>query len=160
MAYLHLPRSLADERAQINAEQVRQVYTEYGRQWTEEIKRIDPTLEVVRAKDNATDPDLIPGRWYILKHIPGSVDAYIELPKPPGTWLYGWLSANDMWNPRVHRSKKEAAEKLRAAKVRARKLEAEQRTDHMAEAVRAARRMRGDGGLTRSSQAKREGKGL
>jgi hypothetical protein len=160
MGYLLLPPSLSDERDQINAEQREQVYTEYGRQWTEEIKRIDPSLSIVRAKDHATDPDFKPGHWYMLKHIPESVDAYIELPRPPGAWLYDWLSANDMWNPRVHRSKQEARDKLRAAKTRARKLESEQREDVMAEAISAARRMRGDGGMTHSSQPKREGKGL
>lgn len=155
MTHLILPRSVAEEREQINAEMREQVYADYGREWTEEIRRVDPTLEIVRVKDNANDPDLIPGRWYLLKHIPDSPDAYIELPRPPGGWLYDWLSAADMWNPRVHRSKQEAKEKLRAAKIRANALESEQRVDVMAEAVRAARRVCGDGGMTKRTDRKR-----
>lgn len=144
---LLLLHSLADERAQINAEVREQVYADHARHWTEEIKRIDSTLEIVRAKDNCTDPDLLPGRWYILKPVPDSVDAYIELPRPPGSWMYDWLNAADMWNPRVHRSRREAREKLRAAKLRARQHEAEQRQDEMALAHRAANRIRGDSGM-------------
>lgn len=154
MSYLVLPRSVADEREQINAERREQVFTEYSRQWTEEIKRIDPTLEIVRASDQADDPDLIPGRWYLLKRVPGSVDEYIELPRPPGGWLYDWLSAADMWNPRVHRSRQEAKEKFREAKLRARKREAEQRVDQMSEAVRAASRIKDDRGMTSRSDLK------
>jgi hypothetical protein len=160
MGYLILPRSVEDERAQIDAERRQQVFTDYGKQWTAEVKRIDPTLEVVKASESATDPDLVSGRWYLVKHIPDSVDEYMELPRPPGGWLYDWLTAADMWNPRVHRSKQEAKDKMRAAKLRARKLESEQREDVMAEAVRAAQRLRGDGGMTKNSAAKREGKGL
>lgn len=151
---LLVPQSVADEAALINAEMREQVYTEYGQHWTEEIRRIDPNLSVVRAKDNSTDPDLLPGRWYLLKRIPGSVDAFIELPRPPGAWMYDWLQANDLWDPRVHRSKQEAREKFRAAKTRATKLEAEQRQDHMAEAHRAARRLRGDSGMYQRTDLK------
>lgn len=160
MGYLVLPRSVADEREQINADRRAQVFAEHEKAWTEQLKHVDPTLRIVRGKEGAWDPDIEPGKWYLEKEIPGSVNEYMELPKPPGGWLYDWLSANDLWNPRVHRSKREAKEKLHAAKTRARKLESEQRCDDMEVAVRAAGRIRDDRGFTKSSQAKREGKGL
>lgn len=160
MGYLVLPRSIADERDEINADRRAQVFSDYAEHWTAEVKRVDPSLEIVRAHEQSTDPDLIPGHWYLLKHIPGSVDEFMELPKPPGGWLYDWLTGNDLWNPRVHRSKQEAKEKIRAAKVRARQLEASQRQDEMALAYRAARRIRDDRGMTHSSAAKRRGDGI
>lgn len=154
MGYLVLPRSVADEREQINADRAEQVYAYHEKEWTEQLKHIDPTLRVVRGKEGAWDPDIEPGRWYLEKEIPGSVNEFLELPRPPGGWLYDWLAANDLWNPRVHRSKKEAREKVHAAKARARKLEAEQRQDAMREAVRATGRIRDDRGMGSRSDLK------
>src|SRR5690242_12980494 len=129
---LVIPRALAEERERINADRRAQVFSAYCEQWTKEVQKVDRYLEVVRASDIPTDPDLVPGGWYLLKHIPGSVDELIELPGPPGPWLYDWLLARDMWNPSVYRNKKAAREKYQAAKTRAQNLEKEQRQDEMA----------------------------
>lgn len=154
MGVLYLPPDLAQERDEINADRKAQLLGEYAEHWTAELRRLDPTLRVGRASENATDPDLIPGKWYLEKEIPGSVNEYLQLPRPPGAWLFDWLTAADLWNPRVHRSRKEAKEKFREAKVRARALEAEQRRDHMAEGFRAASRMKGPSGMHRRNDLK------
>lgn len=157
---LLLPRSVAEERDRINADRRSQVFRGYVDQWTRELQKVDRDLEVVRASDHPTDPDLVPGGWYLLKRIPGSVDELFHLPEPPGPWIYDWLLARDLWNENVYRSREKAREKYKAAQARAKALEQEQRQDEMAAAVRAASRIRDDRGMTKNSQAKREGKGL
>lgn len=154
MPGLLLPRSVAEERDQINAERRAQVFRGYAEQWTKELQRVDPYLEVVRASDTPTDPDLKPGGWYLLKRIPGSVDELIELPHPPGPWIYPWLMQRDMWNSRIYRDKKAAKEKYRQAQNRAKAREREQRRDEMALALRAAERLRGDSGMTKRTDNK------
>lgn len=163
---LLVPASVAAE--QINAELERQAdeHMAEAAHWTEELRRIDRSLGLVWVPPSAEDPELLPARWHIRKRIPGSVDAYIPLVgpensyRPPGAWMLDWLTANDLWNPSVHRDKQEAKEKLREARRRAKALEGEQRRDEMELAARAALRLRDDRGLTKSSAAKREGKGL
>lgn len=163
---IYLPASAVAE--QINAEMERQAdeHMAEAAKWTEELRRIDRNLALVWVGPGADDADLVPARWHIRKRMPGTVDAYIPLVGPddtyraPGAWILDWLNANDLWNPSVHRSKQEAKEKLREARRRAKALETEQRQDHMREAARAALRLRGDRGLTSTSQPKREGKGL
>lgn len=133
--------------------------------WTEELRRIDPSLTLVWVPETATQFD-DPGRWHIRKKLAGDYDEYWPLLtdaedvargaaqregmyKAPGSWVLDALNANDMWNPAVHRSKQEAWRRHREAKERAKVREAEQRQDEMALANRAARRIKGDGGMTK-----------
>lgn len=147
-----IPSDILEANAQMEREAVKDI-AEAAR-WTEELKRIDPSLSVVWVPDVATNFDN-PGRWHLRKQIPGDYDEWWPLLtetggyKAPGSWLLDTLSASDMWNPRVHRSKKEARAKHREAKRRAREREREQRQDEMALAARAANRINGDGGLTK-----------
>lgn len=150
---LAIPEEIRQANAQMEREAVRDI-AEAAR-WTEELKHIDPSLSVVWVPENATNFDN-PGRWHVRKAIPGDFDEWwplLEQPgdryKGPGLWLLEALKANDLWNPRVHRSKQEARDKHRRAKVRARAREQEQRRDEMALAYRAANRVRGDAGLTK-----------
>jgi len=146
--------AIALDPAAANAAMARQVQADAdeARHWNEELKRIDPTLSLVFVPWNATEFDHR-DCWQLKKEIPGEYDEYWPLLtedekyKAPGPWLLDALTANDMWNPRVHRSKQEARAKHRAAKERARAREAEQRQDEMALAHRAAKRLRGDSGF-------------
>jgi hypothetical protein len=163
---LLVPRSIAAEEqaAQINAEIDAQV-TE-ARTLSDDLKRIDPTLSVIWVGENADDPEVVPARWHIRKRIAGSIDAYIPLVGPggeyrePGPWVLGWLQEADLWNPQVHRSRQEAKERHREAKIRAEKRADEQRRDEMLVAVRAAKRIRGDSGMTTRTDLKRRGDGI
>jgi hypothetical protein len=160
---LAIPSDILKANAQMEREAVKDI-AEAAR-WTEELRRIDPSLSVVWVPEQAVNFDN-PGRWHLRKEIPGDYDewwplltnaddvatgrAHAEgLYKPPGSWLLNALTASDMWNPRVHRSKQEARQKHREAKRRAKERETEQRRDEMALANRAARRVKGDRGLTR-----------
>src|ERR1041384_2699472 len=110
MPGLLVPREIVAE--EINSEIAEQLVAEdaEAKLWTKELQQIDPTLELRRASPSASDPELEPGQWVVRKKIPGDVDAYIPLPpgRPPGSWILEWLSAADLWNPRVHRDRKEA----------------------------------------------------
>lgn len=147
-----IPRDILEANAEMEREAVKDI-AEAAR-WTDELRRIDPTLSVVWVPEEATNFDH-PGRWHLRKQIPGTYDEWWPLLtesggyRAPGSWLLDNLTASDMWNPRVHRSRKEAREKHRQAKLRARAREAEQRQDEMALAHRAANRIRGDAGLTK-----------
>lgn len=166
MSDLLVPRRIAEEEqaAQINAEIEAQV--EARGILAEDLKRIDPTLDVVWVGEGADDPEVVPARWHIRKRTAGSIDAYIPLVGPdgeyrePGPWVLDWLTAADLWNPQVHRSRQEAKERRRDAKVRAIKREEEQRKDEMMVAGRAARRIRGDSGMTTRTDRKRRGEGI
>jgi|SRR6476620_217221 len=149
---------LAEEINREIAEQVDDQMAEAVR-WADELKRIDPHLDLVWV-GNSDDPELTPNRWHLRKRVHGSVDAYIPLVgkggafRPPGAWILEYLTANDLWNPNVHRDKEEAKRKLREARGRADQLRAEQRQDEMAVAIRAAQRVRSDAGMTRRTDLK------
>lgn len=159
------------ERAEVatwKAEQAQQVKTRVREveHWETELKRIDPSLSLVVAKPGSEDEGLLPGRWHVRKEIPNAPDEYWPLVGPndeyrePGAWILEEFKAADLWDGRVARDKRELKRKLREARVRAKRLEAEQRADEIAYNAAVARRVRDERGLKHSSQAKREGKGL
>jgi hypothetical protein len=149
------------EQAQQVESKVRQVERLEG-----ELKSIDPSLSLVVAKPGSQDVGLIPGRWHVKKEIPNKPDEYWPLVgendsyREPGAWVLDAFNAGDLWDPRVHRDKREAKRKLREARVRAKRLEAEQRADEIAYNAAVARRVRDERGLKTTSQPKREAKGL
>jgi hypothetical protein len=157
---LLLPRSYVAEQgaARLNAEIDAQV--EEAKILSEDLKRIDSTLSVVWVGERVDDPELVPARWHIRRQTPGMVAAYIPLVGPdgeyrePGSWVLDWLQANDLWNPEVHRSREEAKQRHREAKVRAKRREEEQRKDEMMVAARATKRIRGDSGMTHRTDLK------
>lgn len=157
--------AIAINPAAANAAMAAQVQAEAdeARHWNRELKRIDPTLSLVFVPGNATEFEER-NCWQLKKEIPGEYDEYwplltdeadvaagkataVGLYKAPGSWLLDVLNENDLWNPRVHRSRQETRAKFRAAKERAKQRETEQRQDEMALAHRAAKRLKGDSGF-------------
>ena len=157
---LLVPRRIAEEEEadRINAAVDRQIGE--ARALQDDLRRIDPTLSLVLASEHSDELDH-PGCWHIRKRIAGGIDEYWPLVGPegeyrePGSWVLYALEAADLWNDRVHRDRKEAKEKLRAARARRRKLEAEQRIDEGALAGRAAKRVAGPGGMTKRAWGRR-----
>lgn len=157
---LILPESA--EVAAWKAEQALQVESKVREMehWDEELKRIDPSLSLIVAKPGSEDVGLLPGRWHVVKEIPGAPDEYWPLVGPndsyrePGAWVLDEFNANDLWNPAVHRNKKEARQKIVEARARAKRLLAEQRVDELDFQARAARRVKGEGGLTKRTDLK------
>lgn len=162
MGSLYLPSKVADERAadELNAEVDRMV--EGSKELLAELKSIDPTLSLVLVNEQADPQEFdYPGYWYIRKRMPIPPDEFFALADretgaklEPGLWILDWLNEADLYNPRIHRNKQEAKEKLRTAKTRAKKLRSEQRRDEMRVAWRAAMRVNGNGGMTRNASRK------
>lgn len=134
--------------------------------WDTELKRIDPSLSLIVAKPGSEDVGLLPGRWHVQKEIPGAPDEFWPLVGPndeyrePGAWVLDEFEAADLWDGRVARDKKELKRKLREAKVRAKRLEAEQRAEEIDFQARAARRVRGPEGLRKRTDLKASPKTL
>jgi hypothetical protein len=160
---LLVPRRVAEEdlAERVNAEVDAQIARAH--EISKLLGSIDPHLSIVLAPENADHEEFEhPGYWYVRKRIPGSFDALLPLigengeRLEPGPWVVDWLKARDLWDPRVFSSKKELKERLRTARTRAKQLESEQRRDEGAVAVRAARRVRGDYGMTHRTDRKGE----
>jgi hypothetical protein len=157
---LILPESA--EVAAWKAEQAEQVESKVREMehWDRELKRIDPSLSLIVAKPGSEDVGLLPGRWHVQKHIPNAPDEFWPLVGPndeyrePGAWVLDEFKASDLWDGRVARDKKELKRKLREAKVRAKELLREQRTEEVEFQARAARRVRGNEGLTKRTDLK------
>jgi len=163
---LILPESA--EVAAWKAEQAEQVESKVREveHWEAELKRIDPSLSLVVAKPGSEDVQLMPARWHVRKEVPAGPDEYWPLVGPndeyrePGSWMLEEFKAADLYDPRVHRDKKEAKRKLREARVRAKELEREQRADEMLLGYTAAKRLRSEEGLSKRTDLKASKKTL
>jgi hypothetical protein len=163
MSDLLVPHSVAQDRLieEVNAEVDKQI--ERGHEITRLLQTIDPNLSIVLAAEDADLEEFeYPGYWYVRKKIPGHFDAVLPLIGPdgerlePGTWVIEWLDARDLWDPRVQRDRTALRHNVDTARRRAKELEAEQRQDEGRLALRAAARVKGDGGMTRNLSRKGE----
>lgn len=163
MSSLYLPPSVTAEAENRGKEKLVDERIALGEMVSHELQRMDPNLRLARVGDDV-DPrtGFWPGCWYIRKIIPGEADEWLPLIDDdtgqylqPGAWVFDWLQAGDLWDPRVFRDRKEAKRKLREARVRARNLEKEQRRDVMLEDARAAMRLKSEAGLTKRTDLKR-----
>lgn len=144
------------------AEQAQQVESKVAQveRLEAELKSIDPSLNLVVAKPGSEDMGLLPGRWHVQKIIPEAPDEFWPLVGPndeyrePGAWVLDEFNANDLWDPRVHRTKKEAKGKLAAARQRAKRLASEQRADEARLAFDASQRLRSEAGLRERTDLK------
>lgn len=128
-----------------------------SKQLDRELKSLDPYLDCVYIGDRAPEyPGLVPGRWHVRRRNPDAMDWYLPITGQngeyvePGMWLVEEMKKRDLWNAGtikdfMHRQRR--AVELRKEKDKA--LEAEQRRDDMAATYRAARRVAGEGGMTR-----------
>lgn len=167
MGYLHLPPSYVQSEEDAEREKLVDAVLKNAEHWTRELRQLDPYLSLVRIGDDA-DPrtGLLPGCWYIRKRIPEGSDEWMPLIgnpgepdegqyREPGPWILDLLNEHDMWNPRSHRNRSEAQQRLRDAKARARAREREQRYDEGLLAARSASRLRSEKGLTHRTDLKR-----
>ncbi len=104
------------------------------RHYTAELRQIDEDLELVKASNSATLPGLVPGFWHILRKGTPCTILCLEGPngefREPGSWMFPWLQAEDMWNDAAQRDSRERQKKIAAARDRERALE---RDDRVAE---------------------------
>jgi hypothetical protein len=111
-----------------------------------ELREIDPDLELIFAPPNAKVAGLLPGRWHVMKHIPGSHPALLPYVGPGGEYLdpdsgiFEMLRAADLWNDRVTSDQRRRAELAESASRRQQEREAEARRDELRERWQAANR--------------------
>lgn len=154
--------------ARVNAEIASQVddQTAEASRWNRQLRTIDERLSLVWVYPEAEDSELIAGRWAIRWRFPGAPDEFITLQGPsgqfrhPGAWMLDMLNENDLWASCRRHEREVIRRRLREAKERAHQTEKEQRFDEASYAMRAAKRLRGPEGFTKTSARKRRGDGL
>lgn len=89
-----------------------------------ELKQIDPNLELVFAPPTAKTVGLKPGRWHVLKHVPGGPPNLKVIEGPDGEYvdpdsgLFDMLARSDLWNDRAVADQRRRAEAAQRAKER------------------------------------------
>lgn len=106
------------------------------RAWNDELKRIDPYLELVRVKPQSTEPGLKPGFWYVMRHNPDAPPSLMCVEDPdtgeyrePDAALFDQLRAWDCWDDRVIRDREQRRERIAHSKERQKAREREGRLD-------------------------------
>lgn len=135
---------------------------------TKELKRLDPYLEIVyigervsQVKPEDGAPGVVPGRWHVVRHNPETVDSYFPIMglngefREPTFKLIEDMKEADLW-------RKGALQDLRDRQIKAADRRAyekrhilEGKKDEAALAYRAAKRVPGEGGMTKRQWAKK-----
>jgi len=136
MSQLYLPQSARSEIEQDRAAIAMQYYSVKGTldHYNQELRRIDPRLELVRAKDQVEEGSpMKPGYYHILLHAPGHPTTILPCEydngeyREPGSWMYPYLEEQDMWNDRARRASRNRQERIREAAARERERESQDR---------------------------------
>ncbi len=151
MGRLFLPprvaRELLDERQQFTAAIDREVFKdEVCHRWDRELSKLDPLLEMVRARDVfVVGTPLVPGHYHVLRRNPGAAPSVIPVRGPEGEFVYPpgrlleQLKSMDLQDTRVERMRarlqRSADEREEREKQRAR----EERREELRDRIKAAR---------------------
>jgi hypothetical protein len=126
-------RVVRDIRAERASEIERAIRTEVCAEFTRELKRIDPGLELVWWPPSANAPGFVPGRYHVVWHHPsnglGSVEPLVDKTggyREPDSSLFELVRGSDMWNDRLVRDKKRIREQALKAKEKREREELEQ----------------------------------
>lgn len=116
--------------------------------WTRELKQKDPDLEMIFAPPTATAAGLIPGRYHVMKHIPGAPPALLPITGPDGEFveptsqIMEKLAENDLQNIQAVDARRRAMEAEERARERDRERDAELRREELVERWKAATQTR------------------
>jgi hypothetical protein len=108
------------------------------RTWTRDLKAIDPYLEMVKAREDSTLPELKPGYYAVVRHNPGTQPwvHVIEGPngefKEPDSSVFDELQRLDAWSDRAARERRRLQERLTQARESRR---AHERSERLEEAM-------------------------
>jgi len=135
---------------------------EQARQLEKELKELDPLFEVdfvdPAAANNPNQEKalgIVPGRWHIIRTNPEGVNTWFPICGPnkayrdPELSIVEEMKKADLWRPGALQELRDSQMKELEAKERQRELEHEQRSDEVALAYSAAKRVNGDGGMTK-----------
>jgi len=164
---LRLAESLNSRRARMRAWKTKA--DKQAKRLERELKKIDRHLEVDFIDPEAANnpvhmraPGVMPGRWHIIRRNPGAVDSYFALAGPNGEYrdlelaVVEEMKALDLWRPGALKAVRDREARAVLEQKQADETEAEGRVEQTAAALRAARRVPGDGGWKRSHARKRQ----
>jgi hypothetical protein len=140
-------RGLADETRAFTADMERMLDRTRGilREFTRDLKAMDPDLELVFFDPDASGPGIVPGRYHVLRKdrfdgpptlipIVGPNGEFAE----PDSGLFDYLRKIDLWNTAAARDRERAHDEARKAAERAREREQEERHEELVERWKAA----------------------
>lgn len=138
-----------------------------------ELKKVDPHLEVhyIDSEVAKLPPaqravGIVPARWHIVRRNPKGIDAWFPIMGPNGEYAEPALAVAesmkraDLWRKGALLELRERQEKEAKRKAAEELLLSEQRKDEVRHNYEAAKRTRGDGGLTKNFDPKRRGEGI
>lgn len=117
-------------------------------EFTAELRRIDPYLELIRASPNATALGLVPGAFHVMRNNPGAPPSLMPIldehgnPRIPDSGVFEELRRNDMWSERSMKEQRRVAAAAERAKKAREQREHEDRVEEMVERIKAGRDVR------------------
>lgn len=124
---LKLPESFLREVEQDRERIIRQVDNVEAvcASFNKELKKIDPHLRMVRAKDQTSPSSpLKAGYYHVIRDAPGHPSYVTPLEwadgsyREPGDWVFEHLQHEDLWNDRATKAKRKRDRDLEAARKR------------------------------------------
>lgn len=157
MSNLWLPPDV--ERSQAIDEGASQIAE--AKRVTAALKETDPYLELVFIAERAPAfPGIEPGRWHVRRSQEGFQDNYWPITGPDGEYVapsmkvVEAMKAADLWRQGALQDLRDRMDRAQRDREKASELEAEQRKDEIRATWRAAKRVAGDGGLSRQKWGK------
>lgn len=155
MAELWVPPSQIDAERDELIER-RLADTPAGAALERRLRKLDDNLRVVFVGERAEKRyDVIPGRWHVVRLNPGTVNSFFPIATPDGGYLepsdqlIEEMKRADLWRPgaleELGKAREREATRRQAKSDRFR----EQLKDEVRNSWRAAKRVSGDGGMTR-----------
>lgn len=153
---LWLPESVVAAELNAARERFADEQIAHAQYWNRELEKLDRYLSLVFISDQADEPGLVPGRWHIRRKPPVGLAWYWPILREEDGGYREMnsrdleaLRSSDLQNSMVIRDRRQFDEKVERAQRRAKAREREQRMDQFKEDFRAAKRVAGDGGMTK-----------
>lgn len=132
-----------------------------GARLERELKQFDPYLEVGFIGERAPAyPGVMPGRWHVIRRNPDGFDTFLPIAGPDGEYMVPSyqmveeLRRRDLHRPGAIEERMKATRDEWERREKSRELFREQARDEAAETYRAAKRVAGDGGITKRKWGK------
>lgn len=132
-----------------------------GARLERELKQLDPYLEVVYVGERAPAyPGIIPGRWHVVRRNPGELDTFLPIADPEGNYLppsmqiVEEMKQRDLWKRGAMEARMKAHRDEWDRRERERETWEEQNRDEAAHVFAAAKRVAGEGGMTKRKWGK------
>lgn len=146
---LLLPPGLRDSTREYEAEVLSMVdrFRSVMDWFNRELREIDVNLELIFAPPTVKVVGLMPGRWHIMRHMPGGPPTLIPYVGPndeyldPDSGIFEMLRRSDMWDERAAGDQRRRVEASAAAASRQKAREAEARREEIKERMAAATRV-------------------